>query len=108
LLAAGFLPGVLMLESQRRQKRNPTVSNSSATGENEMLRPFLIYTRIAVLASCGLPLAMWLFNLLRTYNHYEESASGWQLAFKLIAILVICVPVCLAMIKLPRWMMAAV
>lgn len=68
-----------------------------------MLRPYQIYVRLAVIASCTLPLGVWAYNVARTYYHDDESATYADLTYKLISILLICVPVCLSMVWFPRW-----
>ncbi|HEY7312443.1 MAG TPA: hypothetical protein VH643_23970 [Gemmataceae bacterium] len=73
-----------------------------------MLRPYLFLVRGTVLVSCVIPFGVLAFNLARSYHHPENACRWPDLGLKLGVLLALCLPVCAAVLFLPRRLTEAI
>jgi hypothetical protein len=73
-----------------------------------MLRPYLSLVRLTVLVSCVIPFGLLAFNWVRSYYHLENACRWPDLWLKLGVLLALCLPVCAAVLLLPRRLTEAI
>jgi hypothetical protein len=67
-----------------------------------MLRPYLFLVRGTVLVSCVIPFGVLAFNLTRSYHCLENTCRWPDLGLKFGVLLALCLPICAAVLFLPR------